>query len=130
MKVLCAVLALLICGCSLPTGSAVVTGTVRPAINPGLVRIYAQAPAGAQQIAMVEAASTYSWSWTDQGKTDDALRDLKAKAAQLGANGIVMTGFNDRAGNGAVLPVGSAAVVAWNREKVLRGVAIYVPKEG
>lgn len=78
-----------LCVCVL-TGCAagtVVTGTTRPAIKPEQVTIYQEAPASFDLIAAVSAQSRFS----GQKAMDRTIRELKEKAAKLGANGVVVT---------------------------------------
>ena len=105
-----AVSTLLIClaGCS--TGSVTVTGTPREPIASTEVRVYAEPPADYEVIALLESAP--SSAWTEQGRQDAAVADLKEKAAKVGANGILLTGVADAGGErGAGVGVSSGGGV-------------------
>jgi hypothetical protein len=88
--------ALLIGFAACSTGSVTVTGTPRSPIAATDVRVYAEPPADYEVIALLESAP--SSAWTDQRRQDAAVADLKEKAAQLGANGILLTGVSDSGG--------------------------------
>jgi len=94
-------IATLLAGCA--SGSITVTGTPRPPIAIDEVRLYAEPPADYEVIALLESSPQFAW--TDQGRQDKSVADLKEKAAGLGANGIVLTGVAD-AGGGAGAGVG------------------------
>jgi hypothetical protein len=85
------VLALSLAACA--TGSAIVTGTKRPPLDPSQVKLYAEPPAKYEAIGVVSAAS--GAGFTAQGSEDYAVHELKNQAAKLGANGILLeaTGY-------------------------------------
>jgi hypothetical protein len=78
-------------GCA--TGSSIVTGKVKPAISPGEVKIYLDPPSQYDTIGIVEASSDVEFS--TQAAQDRVINELKAQAAKIGANGVVLinTGF-------------------------------------
>ena len=78
-------------GCA--TGSSIVTGKVKPAISPGEVKIYLYPPSQYDTIGIVEASSDVEFS--TQAAQDRVINELKAQAAKIGANGVVLinTGF-------------------------------------
>jgi hypothetical protein len=80
--------------------SVVVVGTVRPAISPAQVKVYLQPPAEFDEIAMVEATSLWAWAFTEQGKMDAAMARLKAAAARLGANGLLLQSAGTKSAGG------------------------------
>ena len=73
---------------SCASGTAIVTGTTRTAIDPGKVKLYLQPPAEYEGIAIIKASSDAGW--TAQGSQDYAVQELKNQAAQLGANGVLL----------------------------------------
>lgn len=77
---------LILVGCA--TGSSVVTGSKRIAIDPGQVRVVQAIPLGAEVIATVEASS--DMGFTAQGSLDYAVEELKKQAARVGANVVVL----------------------------------------
>ena len=70
------------------SGSAIVTGTTRPATSPQAVQLYTTPPTRYEVIALVKASSDAGW--TSQGSVDYAIQELKAQAAKLGANGVLL----------------------------------------
>ena len=86
-------LALIICGCY-PV-SHIVVGEPRTPLDPSAVKVYAELPESYEKIAILEASSDFaikdmSFEFSDQGKTNKALKRLKKEAASLGANAIVI----------------------------------------
>lgn len=121
-----------------PPSSHVLTGTKRPPIDPAKVRVYASAPANAEQVAVIEASSRDSGASTDQAMMDAVIALMKAEAAKLGANGIVVQrtdterGGGVRTGVGVGVPVGRSVGVGFgvsssNLHKTGHGIAIFVP---
>ena len=78
--------AVLIAGCA--TGSYILTGKQRPPIDPKEVKVLLQAPSVCEVIGIVEARSLSGW--TDQDKMNHVVEELKAQAASIGANAIVL----------------------------------------
>jgi hypothetical protein len=134
-----AALALLLAGCS--TSSHVLLGTARPPITPEQVRIYAQPPARYEQIASINANSSASLALTGQQNMDKALERMKAEAAKLGANGILLQGVSDAQTGSIGTGVGSSSYGPHSSvggslggsfaltSKVTQGLAIYVPPD-
>lgn len=71
------------------SGSSIVTGTTRAQIDPNQVRLYADPPEKYETIGIVKASSDAGW--TEQGSQDYAIEELKKQAANLGANGVLLT---------------------------------------
>ena len=120
------------CLAACQTGSITMTGTARPAISPDEVRVYAEPPLEYDVIALLESAP--GSGWTQQSRHDDALNDLKIKAASLGANGILLTGISDvgSSSSGAGAPVGSNAGFGVGFSQTVQALlakAIYVKRE-
>ena len=94
-------------GCA--TGSHIITGQVRPAIDPAGVRVYIDPPAEYETIGIVEASS--DTGFTTQAKQDRAVNELKKQAAKIGANGVLLTGAQNRlsGSNGVSSGVGFSA---------------------
>jgi hypothetical protein len=90
---------ILLTGCA--TGSHIITGTVRAPISPAAVKIYAAAPASAEVIGIVSASNAASLTW--QGATDKAVADLKKEAAEIGANGLIITDQKNDLNNGSMV---------------------------
>lgn len=130
---LLAVLALT--GCA---SSSVLVGTQRAPIDPSQVRIYLDPPPSYEKVALLDAGSRNSWAITDQGKTNKVMERLKAEAAELGANGILIGGLGDQqigsVGSGQAWGYGNTAyglgVSSGVFQKKGAGLAIYVIDAG
>ncbi len=134
-----AALVLLLAGCS--TSSHVLLGTPRPPITPDQVRIYSAPPARYEQIASINANSSASLALTGQQNMDKALERMKAEAAKLGANGILLQGVSDAQTGSIGTGVGSSSYGPHSSvggsvggsfaltSKVTQGLAIYVPAD-
>ena len=78
--------------------SHVMLGQARPPISPDQVQIYLHPPAGKYvEIALLETSSNGSFAVGAQGKINVVISRLKAEAAKLGANGILLEGVGDMA---------------------------------
>jgi hypothetical protein len=100
---------LLICALSGCVTSHVIVGKVRPPISPDLVQLYLHPPAGKyEEVALLDSSSKHSFSFTAQGKTNAVITRLKADAAKLGANGILLNGVSDQATGSVSSGFGSA----------------------
>jgi len=124
-----------------PPSSHVLTGTQRPAIDPAKVKVYPSAPANAEQVAVIEASSRDSSASTDQAMMDAIIALMKAEAAKLGANGIVLQRTETKRGGGVStgvgigVPVGRSVglglgVSSSGSYKIGHGIAIHVPDSG
>ena len=120
------------------TGGPLLTGTPRAPIDPSQVRFYYDAPAGAEQIAIIDASSG-AFTYGNANKTNAVIQKLREQAARLGANGVVYRGAVSAPGNSGVgIGVGggriggssySSAGVGVNispTQKYAEGAAIYV----
>jgi hypothetical protein len=77
--------------------SHVMIGKARPPISPDAVEIYYRPPTTHyEEIARLDTSSQGSFAFTAQGKTDAVIRRLKAEAASLGANGVLLEGIGDQ----------------------------------
>jgi hypothetical protein len=69
-------------------------GQARPPISPDQVQIYLHPPSAKYvEIALIDSSSRSSLAVTAQGKTNVVMERLKAEAAKLGANGILLGGI-------------------------------------
>jgi hypothetical protein len=107
VAVLAAIAYLTLSGCA--ASSHVIVGTVRPAISRDEVKLYLQPPAKYEEIATIDASSRGTPAFTDQRKMDRVIARLKAEAAKLGANGILLEGTSDREAGGIGLGTGSVS---------------------
>jgi hypothetical protein len=115
--------------------SYVMVGQARPPISPDQVQIYLHPPAGKYvEIALLETSSNGSFAVGAQGKTNVVISRLKAEAAKLGANGILLEGVGDMAvgtvGTGYASASGHSAFGFGSSATVFHkkgdGLAIYV----
>jgi len=84
------------------TSSHHVIGETRTPVSADEVRVYLEPIAGPfDTIALVDASSRHSWCMTAAGKADVVISRLKAEAARLGANGILLEEISS-AGSGQV----------------------------
>src|SRR6266403_2494994 len=104
-SVLVASLLVILAGCAT---SHVMVGNARPAISPGQVKIYLHPPEKYEEIAILDTSSQGSFSFTQQGKMDSVVERLKAEAAKLGANGILLESTGDRYGGSVSTGAGTA----------------------
>ena len=112
-------------GCA--TGSAIVTGTTRPAIISSEVRIYLDPPSQYETIGIVEASSDVELS--SQAAQDRTINELKAQAAKLGANGVILLQSGEKSSGMVGFFSGGVFYAGAEETKTARGKAIYVPKE-
>ena len=91
LLIVCAVIAIVSCAPS----SHLLTGTARAPISPDQVKIYSYAPPVYQEIAILDASSKSVFAPGGQRALDKVIERLKAQAAQLGANGVILEGFVD-----------------------------------
>ena len=133
---------LFVAGLALLVGCAtshVMVGNPRPPISPSQVKLYLHPPARYDEIAILDTSSRGSFSFTSQGKMDVVVERLKAEAAKLGANGILLQSTGDQYAGSVGVGGGSATAsgnTAWGvgtgfsaaaLQKAGSGVAIYVP---
>lgn len=106
VKLYCAsVFSLFIIGCT--SSSAILTGQARQARNPVDVKVYLRAPTQFESIALVSAMSNAAMS--RDGSRENVINELKKKAADLGANGILLnpTDTNQSAASSGVFIPGA-----------------------
>ena len=123
------------------TSSHVLIGTARPPISPESVRVYYTPPPKYEEIATISASSQGSLALTSQQNMDKAMQRMKAEAAKVGANGILLQVVQDSHGGsiglgggstsygpGSAVGVGAGGSFALTN-KVAQGIAIYVPPQ-
>lgn len=86
------VILLVLNGCA--SGSALVTGVQRTALDISEVKLYLEAPAQYETIGLVKASSDAGM--TQQASQDYAVEELKKQAAKIGANGVILTSTGER----------------------------------
>ena len=117
----------LLAGCT--TGSALVTGTKRPPIDPAQVLIYRVPPdATFEHIGIVKAEAEEVLS--QQEAMDRAVGELKKQAAKIGANGVILSGMGEKHETyGGYTPFAGGGGHFWmgtSEYQTLRGDAIFV----
>jgi hypothetical protein len=80
-------------GCA--PSSHVLVGPARPPIAPDQVKIYSHPPSNFQEIAVLDASSKSAFGTGGQKSVDKVIERLKIEAAKLGANGVILEGFQD-----------------------------------
>ena len=112
-------------GCA--TGSSIITGTKRPAINPSEVTIYLDPPAEYETIGIIEVSSEVGFS--RQKAQDRAMEALKSRAAKVGANGVLLTNTGSQS-VGTAGYYSNGIYYGGSTDKILaQGRAIYVIQE-
>lgn len=85
-KTIAILLAALLAGCT--TSSAIMTGQTRAARQAADVKVYLRPPAQFESIALVSAMSNAAVS--RDGSRENVVAELRKKAGELGANGILL----------------------------------------
>ena len=86
MKYMFLIAILFLAGCA--SGSSIVVGETKEAIDPSQVKLYLETPDIYEVIGIVTASSDAGW--TEQDSVDYAVEELKNLAAKLGANGVLI----------------------------------------
>lgn len=120
-------------GCA--SASRVMISDPRPPIAVEQVRVYAQPPAGRYvEIALLDASSGFTYG--AQARNDAVIARLRAEAAKLGANGVLIqeigeyssgSGLGIGVGGGSRRIGGGVSVDVAPPRRTARAVAIYVP---
>ena len=111
---------------SCASGTALVTGTQRPAIAAEEVAIYTEAPKDYEVIGIVTASSDSGF--TEQGDMNYAVAELKKQAAKIGANGVLLESVTTSNSGGVITYNFGFGMFAPVTAKNLSGKAIYVEK--
>jgi len=112
---------------SCATGSSIITGEVRPAIDPQEVRIYLEPPTQFEIIGVVEASSDVSFS--RQAAQDRVVDQLRNRAARMGANGVLLLGTGTQSGDATGFVSGGVLFVSTGTRITGHGRAIFVIQE-
>src|SRR5215813_9191159 len=132
------------CACALllqacASSSHVLIGQARAPISPDEVKVYLEPPPHYEQIAALDASS--SGFGSDQSKMDSTVGRLKAEAAKVGANGVLLQAVENQQSGSIGLGVGGASVGGNSAmgtsvggssglySKAAKALAIYVPPE-
>jgi hypothetical protein len=114
-----------ISGCA--TGSVVVTGEARRAIDPSQVKIYLDPPSEYETIGFVEASSDVEFS--SQAALDRAINELREQAATIGANGVLLLNATSQSSGSVGYYSGGVFYAVDTEKKVATGKAILVADE-
>ena len=112
------------------SGTIILTGHARPPISADSVTLYLTPPAHYEVIGLVSAHDAHGW--TDQGRMDKAVAELKEQAADVGANGILVGSAGTGSGGmaGVAVPAGNGGaifVASDSHDQQISGTAMYVP---
>ena len=81
-------------------------GPARPPISPVAVRVYDRPPRHYQEIAIINSSAGTTWLFPDRGSLEETMAELRAQAASLGANGVLLQAVYDRPVGGLSVGVG------------------------
>lgn len=112
-------------GCA--TGSVVITGKVRPVIDPSEVTLYIDPPSKYETIGIVEASSDVEFS--SQAAQDRIINELKNLAAKIGANGVLLLNMGTGSGGTTGFYSGGIFYAGTSERKTAQAKAIYVIKK-
>jgi len=112
---------------SCATGSTIITGEARPAIDPSMVRIFIDPPEQFETIGIIEASSDVEFS--RQAAQDRVINELRNRAARIGANGILLVGTGAQAGDAVGFVSGGVLFTTTGTRITGHGRAIYVVQE-
>jgi hypothetical protein len=91
-----------IAGCA--SSTQLLTGSPRPPLPAGEVRVYTQAPQSFQEIAVLRASRQSVSSAGGERAIEKMIETMKSQAAVLGANGLLLEDLSDA--NGLALGTG------------------------
>ena len=112
-------------GCA--TGSIIISGKTRTAIDPSEVKIYLEPPTQYETVGIIEASSEVELS--RQAAQDRVINKLKSKSAKVGANGLLLVATGSQS-SGTVGYYSNGIFFASTSDKITaQGKAIYVTKE-
>ena len=112
--------------------SHVIVGEARMPIEPSMVKIFADYPDEYEKIALVDAGSSFALKdpavlFTWQSKMDKVIERLKIEASQLGANGIVMVGTDNKVVQNLSTDEKGNISSSSHIQKIGKAVAVYIP---
>jgi hypothetical protein len=93
VHLICACLASTLVACA--SSSQVLTGVPRSPISPAAVRVYTQAPESFEEIAVLAASRKSVSSAGGERAIARMIEAMRAQAAELGANGLLLEDFSD-----------------------------------
>ena len=99
---------LLFCGCA--SSRVFMVGAPRPAISPESVRVYRTPPRRFERIAIISSSSGGAWPFAARGQVDEAIAEVKEKAGEIGANGILLEAVGTTSSGNLGIGVGGFGV--------------------
>jgi hypothetical protein len=135
---------LIISGCTIVDGSAIVTGEKRASISAEQVRIYRVAPDKYEEIAIISASAGHDFQ-SNSALIESTILRLKQEAAKVGANGVLLSEIDERDAPKSTINFGNAQANSNSSSSVyatsnsisvdrgdsytrMRGLAIFVKK--
>ena len=111
--------------------SHIIVGEARDPLSPSQVKIYSDFPEDYKKIALIDAGSNFAFKdpailFTWQSKMNKVIERLKIEAAQLGANGVVIVGTDNKIYQTFNLDKDGNASSSSYTEKFGKAIAIYV----
>ena len=111
--------------------SHILIGDVRPPVSPLQVKLYLDYPTEYEKIALVDAGSNFALKdpdilFTWQSKSNKVIERLKIAASELGANGIVIAGTDNKVHQSLSMDGEGGVTSNSYIEKFGKAVAIYV----
>ena len=144
LKLASALMLIIISGCTIVDGSAIVIGEKRASIPVEQVRIYRVAPEKYEEIAMISASAGHDFQ-SNSALIESTILRLKQEAAKVGANGVLLSEIDERDAPKSTINFGNAQAKSSSGSSVyassnsvsvdrgdsytrMRGLAIYVKK--
>lgn len=129
-------------GCTIVDGGSIVTGKTRNPVPVESVRVYRVAPEKFEEIAIVSASAGHDFK-SNSALMESTIQKLKEEAAELGANGVLLSEIDERDAPKTTTTFGSASAHASDGSSAhahgnsvsvdrgdsytrVRGIAIYV----
>ncbi len=94
-KIILLIFVTVFAGCEFTTGTALITGAKRKPISPSDVIIYEQLLEQDQYEIIGNVTAESPVAFSKQAAKDRAFKELKVKAAEIGANGVIEVYFKD-----------------------------------
>ena len=111
--------------------SHIIVGETREPVDPSSVELYLDYPQEYEKIALIDAGSNFAFKdpaflfdW--QSKMDKVIERLKIKAAELGANGILILNTDNKIYQSVRSDREGRTQTSSNTEKFVKAIAIYV----
>ncbi|UTA46808.1 DUF4156 domain-containing protein [Simiduia sp. 21SJ11W-1] len=117
----------LVSGCIIMDGNAIVLGESRNALSKESVKIYRSAPENFEEIALVNSSAGHDFK-SDSDLMNAALERLKEEAAKVGANGVILTEIKERDRPVVVTSYGSATATVNGSSAYATGNAVGVSR--